>query len=520
MSKRNYNVFFDLHSVTGIIISVGLFVIFFCGGYALVKTEVELWEKGEQVNHQALADFDFDYALSKIKERGYNLQDADIMFHYSEASNDIYCLVDPYGTATPNRYEDAGLLGYFKMNAETYEIYRYYHFYSYGEFIYRLHFFHQLPTIGIYLAGFISLFFFLAIISGIVIHWEKMWSNFFLFRSNKKLKTLFTDLHTSLGFIGLPFQLMYAVTGMFLAMSAFALLPAKEIYNGDTVKVLTEFRPTFQYHDLSGEKMRVPKINPFFQKAINEYPAMHPHLVWVRNYGDKSMLVQIDGDHDNKQFVSESRLIYSVKTGEVISRKSPDKFHYADGGMEGIVYKSHFGSFGGKTLKIVYFLLTMLSCLVIVSGVIMWVKARDKRNKTEKERQKNFTVEKFILSVSYALILLTAIGFTFTLLLPDSMQENRQSILYSFFFWSWLALCLILYFTYDRLRTAKRVFVLSAVFFLLAIIIHGFTTSHWPWKTFQFPDQHIFIVDAFLLISALICFGVFAILKTKKPQQN
>lgn len=516
MSKRNYNVFFDVHSVTGIIISVGLFVIFFCGAFSLIKYEVELWEKGEKVSHKALENFDFDKAIAKIQDKGYNLQDADIMFHYSEASNDIYCLVDAYGTDSPNRYADAGLTGYFKINAETYEIYRYYHFYSFGEFIYRLHFFHQLPTIGIYLAGFISLFFFLAIISGLVIHWEKMWSNFFLFRKNKKLKTVFTDLHTSLGFISLPFQLMFAVTGMFLAMSVFALLPAKEIYNGDTVKVYTEFRPLYQYHELAGEKIDVPELNTFYNKAMSEYPSMHPHVVWFRNYGDESMLFQIDGEHENKQFVSESRLMYRIKTGEEISRKEPDQFHYADGGLEGIVYKSHFGNFGGKPIKVVYFLLAILTCVVIISGVIMWVEARNKRNTEEKLKRRNKAVEKFILSVSYALVVVSSVGFLFTLFIPETNQENRQTIIYSFFFWSWLVLTVFLYFTYRRKLTAQLSLILSAIAFLAAIVAHGVFTNQWPWISFHFPDQHIFIVDVFLFLSAIICLVVFCFLQWKK----
>ncbi|WCC44944.1 hypothetical protein PJW08_01285 [Tenacibaculum finnmarkense] len=40
MSKRNYNVFFNTHTVSGIVISVALYVIFFAGAFSFFKEEI------------------------------------------------------------------------------------------------------------------------------------------------------------------------------------------------------------------------------------------------------------------------------------------------------------------------------------------------------------------------------------------------------------------------------------------------------------------------------------------------
>jgi uncharacterized iron-regulated membrane protein len=73
-----------------------------------------------------------------------------------------------------------------------------------------------LVYIDYYLSGFVALFFLFAIATGVLLHWQKIVSNFYLFRPREKLKTMWTDAHTSLGILGLPFQFVYAVTGAFL----------------------------------------------------------------------------------------------------------------------------------------------------------------------------------------------------------------------------------------------------------------------------------------------------------------
>src|SRR4051812_10831301 len=49
MKNRNYNIYFHTHTVSGIVISVVLFVIFFAGSFSFFKEEISDWERGESV---------------------------------------------------------------------------------------------------------------------------------------------------------------------------------------------------------------------------------------------------------------------------------------------------------------------------------------------------------------------------------------------------------------------------------------------------------------------------------------
>src|SRR5690606_20117929 len=96
---------------------------------------------------------------------------------------------------------------FFYMDIVDYKTYDYASNYSIGEFLYRLHFFAQLNLYGrsgYFIADVISFFFLFAIVNGVLVHWEKISSNFYLFRPRANPKNLWTDAHTALYIIGIP----------------------------------------------------------------------------------------------------------------------------------------------------------------------------------------------------------------------------------------------------------------------------------------------------------------------------
>ena len=68
MSKRSYNIFLHTHTVSGIVISVALYIIFFAGAFALIKDEITVWEKGINYTRNVEENFiDYDVLIEKIK---------------------------------------------------------------------------------------------------------------------------------------------------------------------------------------------------------------------------------------------------------------------------------------------------------------------------------------------------------------------------------------------------------------------------------------------------------------------
>ena len=66
MSNRNYNIYFHTHTVSGIVISVVLFVIFFAGSFSFFRDEIINWERSESTAITKEIQLDYNTALQKL----------------------------------------------------------------------------------------------------------------------------------------------------------------------------------------------------------------------------------------------------------------------------------------------------------------------------------------------------------------------------------------------------------------------------------------------------------------------
>ena len=68
MNKRIYNIVFDTHTVTGIVISVALYIIFFAGTLSFLREEIEVWEQNTPMIESSFGTTDFDKLLKELEK--------------------------------------------------------------------------------------------------------------------------------------------------------------------------------------------------------------------------------------------------------------------------------------------------------------------------------------------------------------------------------------------------------------------------------------------------------------------
>src|SRR5690554_1139703 len=66
MTTRVYNILFHTHTISGIIISALLYVIFFTGSISFLRDEINAWERNEPIKQDYFSTIDFDTAIQKI----------------------------------------------------------------------------------------------------------------------------------------------------------------------------------------------------------------------------------------------------------------------------------------------------------------------------------------------------------------------------------------------------------------------------------------------------------------------
>jgi uncharacterized iron-regulated membrane protein len=515
MDNRTYNIFFHTHTISGIIISAVLYVIFFTGSLSFFRDEIINWERNESV-HDQTAPSDLNLALDSIRTT-YDLYGRDISINWPTKERRINVSLGASKDSLATEAQKAG--AFFYMDTQTQESFTYADSYSLGEFLYRLHFLAQIPyPIGYYLSGFIAFFFLFAIITGILVHWDKIVQNFYVFRPMAKLKTLWTDAHTALGVIGLPFQFVYAVTGAFFMIKLLVVAPAVMVlYNGDQVKLYDELEYNPPTYPMEQQRLEaVTSVDGLVQKASAQWADFHPTRVQLLNYGDKSMKVLVEGETGyGSQFTGAGQVLYNGITGEILSRKDPYKeTSYLDG-VKNVLYRLHFGDYGGYALKFISLLLGLISCFVIISGVMIWLVARDKKHISESKRRFNRILVRLYLAVCLGLYPLTALTF----IAVKIQGSSGMDFLYPFYFWGWLALTVFFMWKRDNAFTTRFTLFWGSVLAVLVPVTNGIWSGNWLWKTFTARQLDLFTVDALWLGLALTGFFIhYHIVKKEKRE--
>ena len=518
VDRRLHNVFFNVHTVSGIVISVALYVIFLAGAFALFQNNINNWEINER-KQKISAALDYDRILYETAKKGHQMYGRDLSISLRENDGEYIGLFSrPPANKIPgdslkqlskedsaNYVTSTAPINYI-INTKTYELIKpdpdNGPQQRIGRLLTRLHYFQQIPTVGLYLSGLVSLFFLFAIVTGVIVHWRKIISNFFTFRLRSSVKNLWTDAHTALGVLGLPFQFMYAVTGAFFGLGI-VVLPFAMLVFGDVNKATEVLLPARKTYELSGESDQHVSINPLMAKILADIPAedIETFQVNVKSYGDQNAHLDVlIGIKTKQDFSGQDFTSYRLTDGELAEKETYRESSFKTASINYFI-KLHFGSFGGYFVKGVYFLLAILTCFVIISGVMVWLVAREKKAYAHKAKF-NRNVGALYLGACLGLYPSIALLFIVAKVLPMEMSGRFDLVNYVFFGF-WLAYTLYAVIIKNYFKINKHALLLSAIMGLAIPIVNGLVTGLWFWKSLGLGYVDSFFIDiAWLMLGA------------------
>ncbi|HET8736333.1 MAG TPA: PepSY-associated TM helix domain-containing protein [Pricia sp.] len=500
MQQRPYNILFHTHTVSGIVICVALYVIFFTGSFSFFRDEITNWQRDEQPAVIDAIPEDVDGLIATIgKSHVLKHRDIEISRYYNEKRINVN-MGAVQDTLVPE--EQRGGI-FFSLNPEDATEHTYEESYGLGEFLYRLHFLDQIPyPYGRFLAGLVAFFFLFAIITGILVHWDKMVKNFYVFRPWAKLKTVWTDAHTALGVIGFPFQFMYAVTGAFFLLKAIFVFPSViGLYNGDESKLYDELEYNHPVFPPEGEPLEgKASINPLIQRTKQEWPGFQVQEAHIFNYGDANMHVAISGHLEpSRKLNSSGHVIYRMSDRSVVSSLNPEtNDRYLDG-VKNLLFRLHFGDFGGTALRVIYFVLGLISCFVILSGILIWVSARDKKNVPDRKRRFYRAVGHWYLAICLSMYPVTALSFILVKAFPDS----GRSFLYLIYFIPWGILSALFILKKDNAFTNRQCLLWGGILGLMVPVVNAIFSGNWIGTNLARNFHDAVLVDVLWIVLGL-----------------
>lgn len=510
LNNRLYNVIFHTHTVAGIVISFALFVIFYAGAFSLFRYELKQWEN-PAMRKPPIENPNLDQAFM-IADSIYDIDRHQIATIYPP--NKINPLIRIYGAL--NNSQDRNYMATY-VDPETGNVQDILNpVTTLSETIYHLHYFDQIPVVGLYLAGFIALFFLFATVTGILIHWRNLLTKFYAFINEGKWKVIWTNAHTVLGVLGLPFQIIYAITGAFYGLLTLILLPTVFlIYGGDVNKVYEIGQPHRGIEVREDAKDVDHMSLSVLSKTIEaNYPNHHIVRIQVMNYGKEDAVGAWSIDND-KGITSPGIITYQLSNGKLLEEYSvfPHNKSYESSVLD-FMFKLHFASFGGLFMKIIYFILSMITCFMIISGVMIWRKARDTNQYSYQQRLFHHRVTKIYLAICLSLFPAFATIFLANKMVPLDLA-NRSFYVNVLFFSSWLLMTIIGSF-WNKYSLQNRNFLLfGGLLSLMIPVVNGLQTRHWIWEVWSdFP--WVAYIDVFWLATGCIAlYTGLGVLKVK-----
>jgi uncharacterized iron-regulated membrane protein len=538
MENRNYNVYFHTHTISGIIICAILYVIFFAGSFSFFKNDIAAWQKNtsyEANRGSVVIDLNhvFDSLSNHHKLTGrdfeFNVRHGMSAYVTMSASNDSTVKAKVKKEPEQQRGGRRGRGGngdsaFFTYNFLQKKSVDYQSGYDMGEFLYRLHFLAQLNVIpvrlgspfGYLLAGIVSFIFLFALITGLMLHWNKIVSNFFTFRPWAKWKTIWTDMHTALGVLQFPFQLMFAVTGVVLITNWALISPyTKFLYDGNTEKLnhALEYADSSKFKYTYTPLAQPVDLNAYIASVDQKEPGDEINRILIKNFNDDNMHVIVQTKPlTSESFAGSGKIIYRVRDQKTIYEKSAVAGASYIDQVKALVYHLHFGDFGGRPLRVIYFVLGLLGCVVIISGILIWLVARDKSSTPKHKRVFNFWTANVFLAACLSMLPVTA----FTMIVLLFLKNPDQSDIYHWYFYSWLVLATYFIARRNLAITNRQVLLLSIVTCALLPLFDGIMRGNWFWSTYSRHAYDILFVDVLFLSLSVV--SALAFYKVKNKQ--
>ncbi len=504
LNPRAYNILFHTHTVTGIVISAVLFVIFFAGAVSLYKQEIYQWED-PQARIPLVKDIDYERLIQRLDSLRPGVAQADeVRVRMPAETRPVYTVYAPLEDSTGTHYRT------FLYNPVTDTVTDPAEGdgSTTGETLYRLHFLDQVPWyVGRYIAGFVSLFFAFAVITGLLIHWKNIVAKFYAFSFKQAAKQFHTNAHTVFGIIGLPFQLMYAITGAFYMLSVFILAPAVlVVFKGDQDRLITLIYPPEAFH-AHGEEAAAASHMPIqdgVRRIRTDYPGYDIAYLEIINPGKIGAALGADLV-DRQAYNGNGTVVLDLQSGAYKLEIAPGGRTYLQSVLQGIA-NIHFADFGGWLVKALYFILSIFTCFVIISGVLIWREARNKPTYTERQRRFHHRVTMGYLAVCFGLFPATALLFVAEQLVAPG--PGHAHTVNNLFFWGWLGFALLGYFSKTVPRVTHRNLLVGGVLACGVPVANGIATGDWLWRSAGVLP-YVCLTDAVWLLTGLLALAIY-----------
>jgi uncharacterized iron-regulated membrane protein len=246
-------------------------------------------------------------------------------------------------------------------------------------FIYDLHYlWHDLTGFWLqYGAGVLVFGFLLALVTGALIHIGRYRQQLYRFRPEGERRVLWSDMHKVAGVFGLPFQLVYALTGSMMVLSPLLFkLSIDPVFGGDAARAVATagaLVEDYPERDFGPPENPLP-LDQLVALARSMEPRLEPESVVYRGYGHALGTVDVRGPIHGQPF-GDGLVRLQAATGLLDKLETPDR-ETAVGSLARWIHGLHTVEYGGTLVRWLLFVLALGGCATLLTGNWIWIERR------------------------------------------------------------------------------------------------------------------------------------------------
>ncbi len=230
--------------------------------------------------------------------------------------------------------------------------------------------------IGEKIMGIVSILYAVALVSGVIVLLPSLVKDLFALRLGANLKRMWLDAHNVVGIVSLPFHLIMALTAVIFGLHDLIYeLQDRWIYDG-------QLRPIIQA-SIPGSVIKrddrpAPMLAPeeLLARVRQRAPDFEPFAMQYRNADSQGAYVRIAGHNPRYLARGMGFVVLSPVSGDILSTDYLPGHQGFWSASVSPFFALHFGSYGGEPVRWAYFFLGLAGAFLFYSGNLLWIETR------------------------------------------------------------------------------------------------------------------------------------------------
>jgi hypothetical protein len=368
-----------LHTWTGLICGIALFICFFAGALTMFEEQLDRWATPPQQKLPWIEREKLPQLIERLQQEQPQIYKG-FTVHVSERENTLAPI------SWTDRGESQNTYWYASLDADDNLLVAQREPSQMADLIDHLHQTAGIPGkghhyYGVYVMGAIAILYALALFSGVILLLPTLAKDFFAVRKGKNLKRFWLDTHNVIGITSLPFHIVITLTVIVFAFHDQFYDALQEAVYGD--RPIFERSPPSPLNPDQARKLWMP--DELLARTYELSPAFTPREIHYSRLNNAGASARIAGENDAHMLRGANRgfVTFDAYTGDATSLEYLPGYEDSWTDVLNAFFALHFGNYGGSWVRWIYFALGLSGAYLFYSGNLLWIESRRRKQRRD-----------------------------------------------------------------------------------------------------------------------------------------